>query len=190
MNAALISLVIIIGSIVISIIIAGLIVFRNYIFPHRKTPAKKEGKPCITFEQFLSWYQINPERWHWHCLTGVNRVLLEYVEYTPESNNRFYRPSKKLYWATHDDWNKFEGWVEEQCKQTQEQEANDTLITIMETVQSDIEALKNKINQNAQSEFEHIDKERESNKSFYYQVMTSNGYTLTDEGWWVKNEGL
>jgi len=144
------------------------------------TDAYRQGLACITFDFFISLYQVNPDRWE------LEHPSWGYIRYKGERSIWYNR----VYWKTKEDIKQYKKWYKEELMRQSEQKSAEKIKEISEIGLKDIEALKNKINQNAQSEFERIDKERESNKSFYYQVMTSNGYTLTEEGLWVKNESL
>lgn len=146
------------------------------------TDAYRQGLACITFDFFVSLYKVNPDRW------DLEDPIYGYIRYKGESRYSF--EYERVYWKTRADIKQYCRWYREELKHQSEEKSAQRIKEITELGLKDIEALKNKINQNAQSEFERIDKERENNKSFYYQVMTSNGYTLNEEGLWVKNESM
>ena len=144
------------------------------------TDAYRQGLACITFDFFVSLYQVNPDRWE------LEDPTWGYIRYKGE-NLYWY---DRVYWKTREDIKQYKKWYKEELVRQSEHKSAEKIKEISEIGLKDIEALKNKINQNVQFEFERIDKERENNKSRYYQIMTSNGYTLTEEGLWVKNESV
>ena len=144
------------------------------------TDAYRQGLVCITFDFFVSLYQVNSDRWE------LEDPMYGYIRYKGEDTVWYDR----VYWKTKEDIKQYKKWYKEELVRQSEQKSAEKIKKISEIGLRDIERLKQQINKNAQSEFERIDKERENNKSFYYQVMTSNGYTLTEEGLWVKNESV
>ena len=142
---------------------------KHFGFKKQKTEAYKQGKTCISFDTFISIYKVNPERWH------LEDPCWGYVHYKGKDTWLLY--GDKIYWETNNDVKKYKKWYEEEQLRLAREQSAVQLREMTELALSDIEALKNKINQNAQSEFERIDKEKERNLQFYCDLVTSTSLT-------------
>ena len=92
------------------------------------TEQKKNGKPCITFKQFIDWYSVNPAPWSWRD-SSWPVSFGEYVIYKCEA----YRTAE-LYWETYHDKYQFIQWVLAKEKQDIAKQSDKVLLYVMNHV--------------------------------------------------------
>ena len=149
---------------------------RDTIFPAKYTSDYKEGKPCITFDFFISLYNVNPERWY----------LRDYgnsIGYK-EEDWRLY--GTDVYWKTRQDRKKYFKWLKGELRRQADEETAKLLTMMSQNGLEDIEKLKQKIHSTTAAELERIDKEKQKHEYTYEQILENAGYKLNEQGRWVK----
>lgn len=153
------------------------------------TEEKKNGKPCITFQQFFDWYSVNPAPWSWRD-SSWPVSFGEYVIYKCEA----YRTAE-LYWETYHDKYQFIQWVLAKEKQDMTKQSDKVLLYVMNHVQKDIEKRMAEIQQDTKTKLEKIiadqEAEVEKQKKLYETLYTKEQYIQRrDEEGRVQNEGM
>ena len=117
----------------------------------RYTKWYKEGKPCLSFEEFISFYNVNPDRWkiteEWDWDDeGVYNLLLYYTQ-----------EGKLVFgWKTNHDRADYLEWVENKKRYEQDMKTAEVLAKLTKNVRKDVEFYNNKAQQQAQETYDRI----------------------------------
>lgn len=130
------------------VIVLG-IIFYN-IKRTRYTKWYKEGKPCLSFEEFISFYNVNPDRWK----------ITEEWDWDDEKYNLllYYTQEGKLVfgWKTNHDRADYLEWVENKKRYEQDMKTAEVLAKLTKNVRKDVEFYNNKAQQQAQETYDRI----------------------------------
>ncbi|MBO7715392.1 MAG: hypothetical protein J6S85_17650 [Methanobrevibacter sp.] len=127
----------------------------------KDTSDYKAGKPCITFDFFLSLYKVNPDRWHL-------RDFGNSIGYKTEEWQTF---GTDVYWKTNKDRRKYFRWLKGELKRKAQEESNKVIKTISEQGLKDIENLKKEIKNVTMNELMRIEAERDRYCDFYTKLL-------------------
>lgn len=131
------------------VIVLG-IIFYNIKRTHY-TKWYKEGKPCLSFEDFISFYNVNPDRWkiteEWDWDDEKNYNTLIY--YAQGGNLAFG-------WKTNHDRADYLEWVENKKRYEQDMKTAEALAKLTKNVRKDVEFYNNKAQQQAQETYDRI----------------------------------
>lgn len=117
----------------------------------RYTKWYKEGKPCLSFEEFISFYNVNPDRWkiteEWDWDDeGLYNLLLYYTQ-----------EGKLVFgWKTNHDRADYLEWVENKKRYEQDMKTAETLAKLTKNVRKDVEFYNSKAQQQAQETYDRI----------------------------------
>lgn len=117
----------------------------------RYTKWYKEGKPCLSFEEFISFYNVNPDRWkiteEWDWDDeGLYNLLLYYTQ-----------EGKLVFgWKTNHDRADYLEWVENKKRYEQDMKTAEVLAKLTKNVRKDVEFYNNKAQQQAQETYDRI----------------------------------
>lgn len=121
---------------------------------HRKT---------ITFDKFLEFYKINPNKWITFDFRSSN---IEYdVEYILDNKNI------ALYWETKEDRERYRQWIIDQTIQELNKKDAEEYQLILEDIQKDVKAKMDAIQKEREAELIRIEEERKKNQSEYNHLM-------------------
>lgn len=116
----------------------------------RYTKWYKEGKPCLSFEEFISFYNVNPDRWK----------ITEEWDWDDEKYNLllYYTQEGKLVfgWKTNHDRADYLEWVENKKRYEQDMKTAEVLAKLTKNVRKDVEFYNNKAQQQAQETYDRI----------------------------------
>lgn len=129
------------------------------------TEAYKQGLPCISFETFVSIYNVNPKRWH------LEDPYWGYVGYKGKDDWQIF--GERIYWKTTRDRKRYAKWYKVEKKRLEEKESQKIVIKMTNIALEDIEELKWKINKDLSDNLSNIAKEKENNQTLYEQIMQS-----------------
>lgn len=117
----------------------------------RYTKWYKEGKPCLSFEEFISFYNVNPDRWkiteEWDWDDeGLYNLLLYYTQ-----------EGKLVFgWKTNHDRADYLEWAENKKRYEQDMKTAEVLAKLTKNVRKDVEFYNNKAQQQAQETYDRI----------------------------------
>lgn len=139
-------------------IVGGIIIF-NIIFYIIKDKAKKiyytewykEGKPCLSFEEFISFYNINPGRWkveeEWDSTNYEMYNILTY----------FAKGEKLIFsWKTDRDRIDYLEWAKNKERQERDIKTAKILAKLTKNVREDIKFYNEKAQNEAQETYDYI----------------------------------
>jgi hypothetical protein len=113
----------------------------NYYFKEAGNTFEFKTLPRLTFKQFLSFYNINPEKWCIMNEEGWYYHPIRIYEYN----------GQPIAFKTIFDYIKYVKWIKKQCKNQNEKERNEKLQIIVDDVKKDISKI-NKDYENALTE--------------------------------------
>ena len=121
---------------------------------HRKT---------ITFDKFLEFYKINPNKW---ITFDLRSSTLEYdVEYILDNK------SIALYWETKEDRERYRRWIIDKTAQELNKKDAEEYQLILKDIQKDVKAKMDAIQKEREAELIRIEEERKKNQSEYNHLM-------------------
>lgn len=90
------------------IVLAGcaIITIGIYLLLERKTPESRHGQPCLTFKQFISFYQLCPKRFDFYS----NYVLIDTLTLKRNVEIRLYKEDC-FYFKTYKDLYKYKMYL-------------------------------------------------------------------------------
>lgn len=134
-------------------IVCGVITFGIIFYNAKRTRYTKwykEGKPCLSFEEFISFYNVNPDRWK----------ITEEWDWDDEKYNLllYYTQEGKLVfgWKTNHDRADYLEWVENKKRYEQDMKTAEVLAKLTKNVRKDVEFYNNKAQQQAQETYDRI----------------------------------
>lgn len=134
-------------------IVCGVITFGIIFYNTKRTRYTKwykEGKPCLSFEEFISFYNVNPDRWK----------ITEEWDWDDEKYNLllYYTQEGKLVfgWKTNHDRADYLEWVENKKRYEQDMKTAEVLAKLTKNVRKDVEFYNNKAQQQAQETYDRI----------------------------------
>lgn len=104
----------------------------------------KENKPCITFSQFIAFYNVAPEKW------GITSEYTVY--YKPDQ----YSCPAEIGFATHGDRYKYLCWRKKQMKYRQALRQNSQMDALVKEWRKDTVAYQQKVYNEANKAYETI----------------------------------
>lgn len=141
-------------------IICLIILISVYLFEKELTVQAKEGYPCLTFEQFKSFYDISPDKFYLHT-SGVEVTFkTEHTCVNPEGPGipiyyPSYRDTESYYFKTNADLSKYERWRErkekEEAKKRREERAYKSMEKLTNLMEEDINKKIEEINAQIES---------------------------------------
>lgn len=124
----------------------------------------RSGKPCITFDQFIDMYQINPNKWDFHS-DNFNEADT-YLSYSKSYDNYYY-----LFWKTLRDRRRFNKWLKQCKKETTIAKSNKVLTTVLTDVQKDVQKEIERRQKEFDAEIARINKEKEQRQREYEMLQ-------------------
>lgn len=141
-------------------IICLIILISVYLFEKELTVQAKEGYPCLTFEQFKSFYDISPDKFYLYT-SGVEVTFkTEHTCVNPEGPGipiyyPSYRDTESYYFKTNADLSKYERWRErkekEEAKKRREERAYKSMEKLTNLMEEDINKKIEEINAQIES---------------------------------------
>lgn len=131
------------------IIIIGIIIYdKNRV---HYTSWYEKGKPCLSFEEFLSFYNVNPDRWkiteEWDYDDDELYNILIY--HTQEGNLIFG-------WKTNHDRKDYLEWTKNKERREQDIKTAETLAKLTKDIRKDIKFYNEKTQNKAQETYDRI----------------------------------
>ena len=130
------------------------------LFKSRRTYYAKKGYNTITFDKFLEFYIINPDKWD----LDYND---DYIYY--RTNNPYHEV--KLYWETKYDIKQFMKWYNQQNRNNLVKQQKTEYRYVFEDIQKDVQVKMDAIQKEHEAETKRIEKEQEENRKRYEQLM-------------------
>ena len=131
-----------------TVIIIGIIIYN--IKRVRYTSWYEEGNPSLSFEEFLSFYNINPGRWE----------VKDAYDWDGEPYNMlvYYAKEGKLIfsWKTNYDRNDYLKWTENKKRQERDIKTAETLATLTKNIRKDVKFYNEKAQNEAQKTYARI----------------------------------
>lgn len=131
-----------------TVIIIGIIIYN--IKRVRYTSWYEEGNPSLSFEEFLSFYNINPGRWE----------VKDAYDWDGEPYNMlvYYAKEGKLIfsWKTNRDRNDYLKWTENKKRQERDIKTAETLATLTKNIRKDVKFYNEKVQNEAQKTYDRI----------------------------------
>lgn len=131
-----------------TVIIIGIIIYN--IKRVRYTSWYEEGNPSLSFEEFLSFYNINPGRWE----------VKDAYDWDGEPYNMlvYYAKEGKLIfsWKTNHDRNDYLKWTENKKRQERDIKTAETLATLTKNIRKDVKFYNEKAQNEAQKTYARI----------------------------------
>jgi hypothetical protein len=122
------------------------------------------GKPCITFDQFIDMYQINPDKWSVHSDYFNERDT--YLAYSKRYDDYYY-----LFWKTLRDRRRFNRWLKKRKKTKTVNKSNEVLTTVLTDVQKDVQKEIERRQKEFDKEIARINKEKEQRQREYEMLQ-------------------
>ena len=131
-----------------------------YIYGKQLTIQAKEGYPCLTFEQFKSFYDISPDKFYLYTSGVEVRFKTEHTCVNPEGPGipiyyPSYRDTESYYFKTNADLSKYERWRErkekEETKKRHEERAYKAMEKLTNLIEGDINKKIEEINAQIES---------------------------------------
>lgn len=142
-------------------IVCGVIIFGIIFYNIKKvhyTEWYKEGKPCLSFEEFISFYNVNPDRW---------KVEEEWdLEYSEVYNIIIYfaKGERLIFgWKTDHDRNDYLEWAKNNERRKRDIKTAETLAKLTKNIREDIKFYNEKAQNEAQKTYNRILKMMEEN---------------------------
>ena len=139
----------------------------------------RNDRPCITFDQFIEMYQINPEKWS--VRSDYFNEKDTYLSYEKSYDNYHY-----LFWKTCRDRRRFNRWLKRHKKEKATKASNKILTDVLTDVQKDVQKEIERRQKEYDKEIERINKEKEMRQREYEMlqrypsVSTSNSVSYND----------
>lgn len=131
-----------------AVVIIGIIIYN--IKRVRYTSWYEEGNPSLSFEEFLSFYNINPGRWE----------VKDAYDWDGEPYNMlvYYAKEGKLIfsWKTNHDRNDYLKWTKDKERRERDIKTAETLAKLTKNVRKDIEFYNEKAQNEAQKTYDRI----------------------------------
>lgn len=131
-----------------TVIIIGIIIYN--IKRVRYTSWYEEGNPSLSFEEFLSFYNINPGRWE----------VKDTYDWGGEPYNMlvYYAKEGKLIfsWKTNHDRNDYLKWTKDKERRERDIKTAETLAKLTKNVRKDVEFYNEKAQNEAQETYDRI----------------------------------
>lgn len=131
-----------------AVVIIGIIIYN--IKRVRYTSWYEEGNPSLSFEEFLSFYNINPGRWE----------VKDAYDWDGDPYNMlvYYAKEGKLIfsWKTNHDRNDYLKWTKDKERRERDIKTAETLAKLTKNVRKDVEFYNNKAQQQAQETYDRI----------------------------------
>lgn len=111
----------------------------------------KEGKPCLSFEEFISFYNVNPSRWkveeEWDL---KNFEVYNIIIYFAKGERLIFG------WKTDHDRNDYLEWAKNNERRKRDIKTAETLAKLTKNVREDIKFYNEKVQDKAQKTYEYI----------------------------------
>lgn len=131
-----------------AVVIIGIIVYN--IKRVRYTSWYEEGNPSLSFEEFLSFYNINPGRWE----------VKNAYDWDGEPYNMlvYYAKEGKLIfsWKTNRDYKDYLKWTNDKKRREQDIKTAETLAKLTKNVRKDVQFYNEKAQNEAQETYDRI----------------------------------
>lgn len=131
-----------------AVVIIGIIVYN--IKRVRYTSWYEEGNPSLSFEEFLSFYNINPGRWE----------VKNAYDWDGEPYNMlvYYAKEGKLIfsWKTNRDYKDYLKWTNDKKRREQDIKTAETLAKLTKNVRKDVQFYNKKAQNEAQETYDRI----------------------------------
>ena len=130
------------------VVITGIIIYNTKRV--RYTSWYEEGNPSLSFEEFLSFYNINPGRWE---------VKNAYDwDGEPYSMLVYYAKEGKLIlsWKTNRDYKDYLKWTKDKVRQERDIKTAETLAKLTKNVRKDVQFYNEKAQNEAQETYDRI----------------------------------
>lgn len=138
-----------------AVVIIGIIIYN--IKRVRYTSWYKEGNPSLSFEEFLSFYNINPGRWE----------VKDAYDWDGEPYNMlvYYAKEGKLIlsWKTNRDYKDYLKWTKDKVRRERDIKTAETLAKLTKNVRKDVQFYNEKAQNEAQETYDRILKMMEEN---------------------------
>lgn len=141
-------------------IICLIILISVYLFGKELTVQAKEGYPCLTFEQFKSFYDISPNKFYLYTGSVEVTFKTEHSCLNPDGPGApiyhpIYRDTESYYFKTNADLSRYERWRErkekEETKKRREERAYKAMKKLTNLMQEDINKKIEEINAQIES---------------------------------------
>lgn len=117
----------------------------------RYTKQYKAGGPCLSFEEFVSFYNINPDRWEIKREWNITEERMnEFLIYHSDGEKLIFN------WKTNHDSREYLKWAENKKRYEQEMKTAEVLARLTKNVREDVELYGNKAQQQAQETYDRI----------------------------------
>ena len=130
------------------VVIIGIIIYNTKRV--RYTSWYEEGNPSLSFEEFLSFYNINPGRWE----------VKNAYDWDGEPYNMlvYYAKEGKLIfsWKTNHDRNDYLKWTKDKERRERDIKTAETLAKLTKNVRKDVEFYNEKAQNEAQKTYDRI----------------------------------
>ena len=155
---------------------------------------KVSETPTITFEQFKSFYAVNPDKWKCHDtyvrygrevyyeLPGyMNRRYGENYVYHNEDDIPYYTEVQyiDIGFKTKTDLKRYKKWKLKQENAKKRETANKTYTLILEDVQKDVQKRMKEIESETKKELERIKAERTKNEKRFIDLISNKDLSFT-----------
>lgn len=131
-----------------AVVIIGIIIYN--IKRVRYTSWYKEGNPSLSFEEFLSFYNINPGRWE----------VKDAYDWDGEPYNMlvYYAKEGKLIlsWKTNRDYKDYLKWTKDKVRRERDIKTAETLAKLTKNVRKDVQFYNEKAQNEAQETYDRI----------------------------------
>lgn len=131
-----------------AVVIIGIIVYN--IKRVRYTSWYEEGNPSLSFEEFLSFYNINPGRWE----------VKNAYDWDGEPYNMlvYYAKEGKLIlsWKTNRDYKDYLKWTKDKVRRERDIKTAETLAKLTKNVRKDVQFYNEKAQNEAQETYDRI----------------------------------
>lgn len=131
-----------------TVIIIGIVIYNRKRV--RYTSWYKEGKPSLSFEEFLSFYNINPDRWEIKDIRDWDDNLHTTLTYYSKEGRLTFS------WKTNHDYNDYIKWTENKNRREWDIKTAETLAKLTKTVREDIKFYNEKAQNEAQETYDRI----------------------------------
>lgn len=129
---------------------------------------KFEDLPRLTFKQFLSFYNINPEKW----------FIIKNGQWNHHPTRIYQNSGQPICFKTVFDYVKYIKWIKKQIKNKQDRIRSEKLQTIIDDVKKDIDKIdkdyKNALTENAKTYFQVVSRCEDDIKC-YIDINGVNG---------------
>ena len=131
-----------------TVIIIGIVIYNRKRVHY--TSWYKEGNPSLSFEEFLSFYNINPDRWKVRDTYDWDDNSYDMLVYHAKEGNLIFS------WKTNHDHNDYLKWTENKKRQERDIKTAETLAKLTKNVREDIKFYNEKAQNEAQETYGRI----------------------------------